>query len=308
MFRFPVSKPGLGIEITASAIRLVAVSRKGANVTALFAKKAELPPETIGETYSSPNILNVDRFSMVLKVCLNEAPRGIRRAALSLPDGVFRVQTFEFDALPGKPADRERLIRWRLEKTAAFDSTETLLRYQVLGNQDKGYLILACVAKQTVINQYEAVLAAQGLELWSVGLSSFYILNFFSPRITGLSEVSALAHVTEDSFATIVAGAGGARFYRYKEIKRAGTDDLKIKFMREIEDSLHFYTHMDRTQQPEVKRLFLSGEQNVSLGLADGFKSMTSREVEVLSPADVVSSANSIGVEMAAAVSAGSSI
>jgi Tfp pilus assembly PilM family ATPase len=307
MFSFPSRKPGLGIEITASSIRLVAVSRRGANVALLFSKKAEIPSEIVNETYASPNILNVERFGTVLKECLAEIPQGIRRAALSLPDGVFRVQTLEFDELPGKAADRERLIRWRLEKTAAFDSTETVLRYQVLDHQE-GFLVMACVAKRAVIEQYEAALAGQGLEPWSVGLSSFHILNFFSPRITRSSDVSALAHVTGDSFATIVIEQGGARFYRYKEIKRTGTDEIKMKFMREIEDSLHFYTHMDRTQQSEVKSLFLAGEEQLSTDLAQGFKSVTSREVEVLSPAAVISSANDVGVEMAAALGAGSSL
>jgi Tfp pilus assembly PilM family ATPase len=307
MFSFPSRKSGLGIEITASSIRLVAVSRRGANVALLFSKKAEIPSEIVSETYASPNILDVDRFGTVLKECLAEIPQGIKRAALSLPDGVFRVQTFEFEELPGKAADRERLIRWRLEKTAAFDSTETVLRYQVLGHQ-QGYLVMVCVAKQAVIAQYEAVLAAQGLEPWSVGLSSFHILNFFSPRIIRSSDVSALAHITGESFATIVVEQGGARFYRYKEIKGTGTEEIKMKFMREIEDSLHFYTHMDRTQQSEVKGLFLSGEEQLSADLAQGFKSVTSREVEVLSPAAMISSANGVGVEMAAALGAGSSL
>jgi Tfp pilus assembly PilM family ATPase len=308
MFSFPSRKSGLGIEITASSIRLVALSRRGADVDLLFSKKAELSPEIVNETFASPNILDFDRFGTVFSACLAEIPRGIKRAALSLPDGVFRVQTLEFDELPGKAADRERLIRWRLEKTAAFDCTETVLRYQVLGHQDKGFLVIACVVKQAVIAQYEAVLAGQGLETWSVGLSSFHTLNFFSPRIARPSDISALAHVTGDSFATIVVEGGGVRFYRYKEIKRTGMDEIKMRFMREIEDSLHFYTHMGRAQQSEVKSLFLSGEEQLARDLAQGFKSVTSLEVEVLSPAVVVSSANGVGVEMAAALGAGSSL
>lgn len=308
MLSFPSRKPGLGIEITASSIRLVAVSRRRANVDLLFSKQAGLPPDVVNESFASPNILDIDRFGAILKASLSEAPAGIRRAALSLPDGVFRVQIFEFEEFPGKPADRERLIRWRLEKTAAFDCTETVLRYQVLGRQDKGFLVMACVAKQAVIAQYEAALAGQGLEPWSVGLSSFHILNFFSSRIMRPSEVSALAHIAGDSFATIVVEGGEARFYRYKEIKRTGTDDMKMRFMREIEDSLHFYTHMDRAQQSEVKSLFLAGEEQPSTALAQGFRSSTSREVEVLLPAVAVSSANGIGAEMTAALGAGSSL
>jgi Tfp pilus assembly PilM family ATPase len=226
---------------------------------------------------------------------------------LSLPDGVFRVLTLEFDELPGKEADRERLIRWRLEKGAAFDITDTVLRYQVLRRQGKGMTVLASVAKQAVIGQYESLLGELGLEPWSIGLSSLHTLNFYSPLITRTSAVSALAHITEDSFTTIISEAGGARFYRYKEVKR-GTGDIKARFMREIEDSLHFYAHMDRAQQSEVTALYLTGESAMPVDLAEGLKAETSLNVEVLSPAVVMPSASRAGSEMAAALGAGSSL
>lgn len=281
------------------------MSRKGADTAVLYTKSVPLPVGVVTEAYSSPNISDRERFNAVLRECLAGVPGGVRRAALSLPDGVFRVQTLEFDELPPKTADRERLIRWRLEKGIAFDIADTLLRYQVLRQQDKGFTVLACVAKQSVVSQYEAVLADAGLEPWSVGLSSFYTLNFYSSLITNKSAVSALAHITEDSFATIIMEADGARFYRYKEIKRTGPDEIKARFMREIDDSLHFYMHRDRAQQSEVKHLYLSGESSLPADLAEGLRSVTSLEVEVLSPAAVIPSAKGIGIEMAAALGAG---
>ena len=306
MLRFFTGKPGLGIEITSSAVRLASVSRTGAESAVLYTKSVSLPADVVTETYSLPNVSDQERFNAVLRECLAGVPNGVRRAALSLPDGVFRVQTLEFDELPPKTADRERLIRWRLEKCIAFDISDTLLRYQVLSQQDKGFTVLACVAKQAVVSQYESLLAAAGLEPWSVGLSSFSTLNFYSSLITGKSAVSALAHITEDSFATIIMEADGARFYRYKEIKRTGPGEIKARFMREIDDSLHFYTHRDRAQQSEVKYLYLTGESSLPADLVDGLRSATSLEVEVLSPVAVIPSANGIGIEMAAALGAGS--
>lgn len=309
MFRLFPKTPGLGIEITSSAVRLAAISGHGADISVLCTKTMELPAGVVDETYASPNIIDVERFSMVLRECLAEAPvLNIRRAAVSLPDSVFRVQTIEFDELPPKPADRERLIRWRLEKAAAFDIADTVLRYQVLRRQDKGIIALACVAKQAVIAQYEAALAPVGLEPWSVGLSSFYTLNFYSPIIAGKPEVSALAHITEDSFATIIVEAGEPRFYRYKEVKRGGADDVKARFMREIDDSLHFYKHMDRSQLSEVRGLYLTGERALSAELAEGLRAVTSLDVKVLSPSAVVPTAKGAGTEMTAALGAGSSL
>ncbi len=131
----------------------------------------------VSEAYASPNIKDFYHLNAVLRECLADAPSGIRRAALSLPDGVFRVQTMEFEELPGTAEDRERLIRWRLEKGAAFDIAETALRYQILGRQDKGFTLLSCVAKQAVIAQYESLLIGLGLEPWTIGPSSFHALE-----------------------------------------------------------------------------------------------------------------------------------
>ena len=308
MLRFIERKPRLGIEITASAMRLAAVSGRGANLSVLFTKTAEVPDGLVREGYATPNICDFPRLSDLLQECLSVFPSGIRRVALSLPDGIFRVQTLDFDELPGKTADRERLIRWRLEKGAAFDMAETVLRYQVLGRQDKGFIVLSCVAKQAVIAQYEALLIGLGLEPWAVGPSSFHTQNFYSSYLTKKSAVSALAHLSEDSFTTIIRETSGARFYRYKDVKRGTADDVRNRLMREIDDSLHFYTHMDRSQQSDIHDLYLTGASAVSAELATGLRTATSLNVEVLSPAVVTAAAATIEPELAAALGAGSSL
>jgi len=298
----------LGIEITGKSVRVAVVSGCGDNFSALFTKATDLPAGMVSEAYASPNIEDFNHLNAVLRECLADAPSGIRRAALSMPDGVFRVQTIEFDELPDKAEDRERLIRWRLEKGAAFDLAETVLRYQVLGRQDKGFTVLSCVAKQAVIAQYESFLIGLGLDPWTVGPSSFHALNFYSTYLTKKSAVSALAHLSEDTFATIILDASGVKFYRYKDVRRGSSEDIRSRLMREIDDSLHFYAHMDHFQQPEIQNLYLTGESIVSAELAEGLRTMTSLNVEVLSPAVAALSAEGIGPEMAAALGAGSSL
>lgn len=314
MLRFFARRPFLGVEITASTVRLAAVSGNGANISVEHAKTADLPAGTVTGNYASPNIRDVNGVIQALRECLSGSPRVYRRAALSLPDSAFRVQTLEFDELPSKPADRERLIRWRLEKTVAFDLSDTVLRYQILRRQENGFTVLACMAKHAVIAQYESVLIELGLEPWSVGVSSFHILNLYSPVISKRSPVFALARLTEDSFTTMVTEAGGTKFYRFKEVKRGSAEEIKARFMREIEDSLHFYMHMGRTQTSEVRHLYLTGESTMPYDLADELGTATSLSVEVLSPADVVSqtgrnrTASAWLVAMAAALGAGSSL
>jgi Tfp pilus assembly PilM family ATPase len=314
MFQFLARNPSLGIEITASAVRLAALTVRGSTIAVDYTNTADLPAGTVFGGYASPNIRDASGLADVLRECLAGAPRLYRRTALALPDGVFRVQTLEFDELPAKPAERERLIRWRLEKSAAVDLSDTVLRFQVLKRPGNGYTAIACVAKQSVITQYESLLVELGLEPWNVGISSFHVLNLYFPFIRKKSPVFAIAHLMEDSFTTIVTEAGGTRFYRYKEVKRSGAVELKARFVRDIEDSLHFYTHMDRTQTSEVRHLYLSGESALLYDLCERLSTSTSLNVEVLSPADVIAHTGQAGtasawlVVMAAALGAGSTL
>ncbi len=308
MLRFLARKPRLGIEITATAVRVAVLSGFRENLSVLFTKSVDMPDGVVSEAYASPNVIDLFRLIGVLREGLDGVPSGIRRAGLSLSDSVFRVQTSEFDELPGKAEDRQRLIRWRLEKGAAFDIADTVLRNQVFGRQDRGFTVLSCVAKQAVIAQYESLFIELGLEPWAVGPSSFSAFNFYSSYLAKKSAVSALTHLSKDSFATIIMEPNGVMFYRYKDVKRGSAEDIRDKLMREIDDSLHFYTHMDRLQQSEVQDLYLTGESDVSADLAGALRTVTSLNVEVLSPAGAALSGGTIGPEMNAALGAGSSL
>lgn len=296
----------MGLEITSAAVRASGLEG-GAKGRMLFARMADLPAGLVSETYASPNVDDVEKLASLIKAGLNGTrPRGTLRAAgLSLPDGIFRVQTIEFDSLPKKAADRERLIRWRLEKSAAFDLSDTLLRHQVLPRQDGTATMLVCVAKKSVIGQYESVLIQAGLEPWSIGPSSLFTLNFYAPVLSQKFSCYALAHVTDDSFATVVAEKGGVRFYRFKDMKRGGAEERRMRLVREIEDSVHFFSHMGRSQQSELAHVYLSGELPGLEEVARELQNGTSLAVDVLTPGAVFPSFSGTGPEMAAALGAG---
>ena len=167
--------------------------------------------------------------------------------------------------------------------------------------------MLACLAKQSVLSQYEGVLTMLGLEPWSIGLSSFSTLNFYADYLMKRSPVAVLAHVTDDAFATVIVENGGVRFYRYKEVKRGSGDEVRSRIIREIEDSMHFYSHMDRTQAAELGHLFLTGDAAANDGLAEGLQSRMAVIVESLSPA-VVLSQGQADPDLAAALGAGGSL
>ena len=319
MFRLFARRPGLGLEINPASVRLAAITGGVTKTEVLFTKTVDLPAGMVSESYASQNLHDPEGLAAILRDALGAVVHRksrICRTALSLPDSVFRVQMFEFDDLPSKREDREQLIRWRIEKAAAFDASDTVLRYQILRRQERGFTLLACAAKREVIAQYEALLIDLGLEPWAVGLSSFHTANFYSAYLSNKAPASALVYITEDSFTALVMEQGVPGFYRFKEMKRGTQDEIRTRLLREIEDSLHFYTHMDRTQVQlsEIERLYLGGDHPNLENLAEGLKGMTAFDIEVLSPAAVLSSGNGEGPEtvwpaaLAAALGAGSAV
>ncbi len=307
MFQFLQRNSRLGIEITARAVRIVSLSGRGAACSVLSAAGSELPVGSIGGAYSVSNINDRSALTETIERCLpDRGQAGHFRAGLCLPDGFFRVQTLDFDEFPRKLSEQERLIRWRLQKAAAFDLADTALRYQVLRRKDKGFTVLVCIAKAQFLLEIEEILLQLGIESWSVGISSFSILNFYATYLSGRSAAYALIHIMGDSFATIIGENGGARFYRFKEL-RGGAEDAPARLQREIEDSLHFYHHMDRSQQAPVTHLYLTGEQTIGDALAASLGTDGSIAVQVLEPAVLLPSSG-IAADMAAALGAGASV
>jgi hypothetical protein len=244
----------------------------------------------VSESYNLQNIQRPVETASLLKtaLALPSAP-SVRRVSLSLPDGIFRVQNFEFDELPPHAVDRERLIRWRLEKGAAFDLAGSVLRYQVKPRPGKGFFVLACVAKQEVVVQYEDLVSGIGCEVWDIGLSSFHALNFYAPTITARGAVSyAFIWITESSYSTIIMERDGPRFYRFREIKAGSTEEAASRVLREIEDALHFYVHRDPQQPSEVEQLYLAGDSSTVPMLGEEMTRRATPAFEILTPAAIM--------------------
>ncbi len=312
MFGFHSRKPRLGLDILSSEIRLVVIAGKGNDTAVVSQAAASLPAGILNESYAALNITDPAGFNSVLKDLIQRtAPRKAVRTAVSLPDSLFRLQTFEFDDLPAGAADRERLIRWRFEKLAAFDTADTLLRYQVLPREGKGVLLLSCFAKRVVVKQYEDLLAGLGLEPWHIGPSSLSLLNFYFPAMSRRSSAYAMAAVSRGAFASLVVEREGVRFYRYKEVRAGRPEDVRDRLVRELDDSLHFYIHAGRTQDSAIDRLYLSGDRETVEMIVPSLTNSISLPVEVLTPSAVLPSLGSSEqngdrfASMAAALGAG---
>ena len=287
---------------------MCALSRNGSSSAVLASATVPLGAGTVNESFGQLNIADPGELTVLLRARFPELPSlKSRRIGLSLADGIFRVQNLDFDELPAGKADRERLLRWRIEKAAAFDATDTVIRYQISPRAEKGLTVLVCVAKKDVVAQYEEVFGGLGLEVWNIGLSSFHALNFYAPALAAQNiESYAFVWITETSYSTIIMERGGPQFYRFREIKGGAGESSARRIMRELDDSLHFYTHRGRQQPAEIFHLALAGDAAAVGALAEALKEGTALDVEVLLPPAGLQQAGDDAGLMAPAYGAGS--
>jgi Tfp pilus assembly PilM family ATPase len=83
---------------------------------------------------------------------------------------------------------------------------------------------------------------------------------------------------------------GGVRFYRYKEVRAGRPEDVRDRPVRELDDSLHFYMHAGRSQDPEIDRLYLSGDRDAVEMIVPSLTNSIPLPVEVLTPSAVLPS------------------
>lgn len=303
MLNFSSSKPCLGIELSLCCLRLAVLVFKDKNFKILKTLKLPLSAGLINAGYATLNIDDIDRLINEFRenFAIADYPL-LRKTALSLPDSVFRIQTFEFDELPKKAKDKEQLIYWRLEKSA-YDISDSILQYHIFKHNKKSS-VLTCLAKRAVIKEYENTLLALGLEPWFIGPTSLNIFNFYRPYFANVSPISVLIHISGSTCATIIEGPDGI-FYRYKDIRKEQAEDIQVKLVREIGDFIHYYTHKDHEQKRNIDKIYITGDGNTLPGFIEGIRYMTSLDVEVPMPSKIVSSTDEIDIEMAAALGVG---
>lgn len=82
--------------------------------------------------------------------------------ALLIPDPVVRLFILQFETLPRRSEDALPLLRWRLKKSVPFDVDETVVSWMRQTGRDGKLEVVAAVARQRIIREYEEVVESLG--------------------------------------------------------------------------------------------------------------------------------------------------
>jgi len=84
------------------------------------------------------------------------------QCALLVPDPVVRVFMLPFETLPRKHDDALPLLRWRLKKSVPFDVEETAVSWSRQQAREGGLEVVAAVARQRIVREYEQIVESLG--------------------------------------------------------------------------------------------------------------------------------------------------
>jgi hypothetical protein len=202
-----------------------------------------LPDGLIRLSAAEPNVSDLSALARELRALLGSERSA--SVALTLPDLCTRVALLDFEALPPKTADRDRLLRWRFQKDFNMPAADLRLSYQVFRTTPPR--VLAVGVRNTIVGQYERACEDAGLLPIAVGVTSPRLFDLCRPAMqatmaagaSGAGELFFL-HVAEDSFSLFALRNGCPVFLRTKLLHNGGGSD-PATLAGEVLATLQFY-------------------------------------------------------------------
>lgn len=154
-----------------------------------------------------------------MQAALNRIGAAGPSVALLLPDQAIRVFLLHFETFPRRADEVIPFLRWRLKKSLPFEIEEAVVSHMMqplAPNQASGVAVLAAVARQKVVRQYEEAAEALGLKAGVVLSSSLAALSLLPS-----DRAILLARVSGRTLTTVIVRGGALCVYRCSDIAPA---------------------------------------------------------------------------------------
>lgn len=171
--------------------------------------------------------------------------------ALLLPDQVIRVFLLHFDTFPRRADEAIPLLRWRLKKSVPFEIDETVVSYMhqpLAPGQASGVSVMAAVARQRVVRQYEEVAEALNLRPGVVTGSTLAAL----PLVSGDRAV-LLARMSGRTLTTMVVRSETLCVFRCTDVAESVATVGTSAVMEELYPAVAFFQDRWRENIAEAR-------------------------------------------------------
>ncbi len=199
--------PEAAVEIAAGYVS--AASPGGGRITPDALATEPLPGGAVIPSPVEPNVADPEALRAALGRLLQRRPIRPQSIALLLPDEAVRVFLLHFETFPRDAEEAVPLLRWRLKKSVPFDVEETAVSYMAQPSREQGVEILAAIARQRIIRQYEEIVEAAGLAPGVVLGSTLAVLPLLEEEQPAL-----LVRMTGETLTTAIVRGEAICVYR----------------------------------------------------------------------------------------------
>ena len=152
-------RPNIACEISADRVAAARVAERAPTIE-MYSLRT-LPAGALTPGLAAGNVVDRATVRAALANALSTVGGKTRDVIAVLPDAAVRLNLLEFDTLPDKYEDAEALVRFRLRKSLPFDVEKAALSFDVTRSDGKTQVI-AAVAPQAVVEEYESLFADEG--------------------------------------------------------------------------------------------------------------------------------------------------
>lgn len=227
--------PLLAVEVRPQAVAVALLAHERGGLALRAAASQDLPAGCLQPGLAQDNVLQPQAFQAALAAALERAgARDAKRCCLVLPDPAGRLALLPADELRGKrAAEVEQLARFRLRKALPFDVREARL---AIGPRGAGAQVPAALMRQSVLEQYERLLADAGLAAGLVELAGWVCL---AAAARGRPSGDRLVVNWDAGYVTLAVSRGGQPLVA-RTLSDAAVEDLEA-VQREVHATSLYY-------------------------------------------------------------------
>jgi Tfp pilus assembly PilM family ATPase len=206
-----------------------------------------------------------------------------RKISLSIPDIVAKTAILDFEELPGKRGEADRVIKWKVARALYLSPEDLCIDYRVL-SKEPVIRVFAVAVKKDVISGYEDTLIELGLSTSRINIHSLNLLNLLTGQLSEVNNFSLIL-LMDGYFSVSIFRDGVLDFYRCKSVHGD-----REHLVGELGSSFAFYrgSHHD----VEIERTYLF---NGDKGFVDVIKDVSGTEVVEVRPEDLLTSTKVVG-------------
>ena len=241
---FPFKKkslPMLGIDISATAIKLLELGRSGSTYRVESYAVEALPPNSVVDK----NIADIDAVGEAIRRALKKSGSKTKNAAAAVAGSSVIIKTIEMPA-DLSDSDMETQIQVEADQYIPFPLEEVALDFEVLGevenNPDRVNVLLAA-SRSEIVDGRVAVLEIGGLTAKVIDLETFALENtvrLIAREQLGLGEDAVIAVADVGSQVTVFSVLENMNIVYSREQQFGGaqlTEDIQRRYGLSFEEA-----------------------------------------------------------------------